>query len=100
MPPILDPAEEQHITWAFPDAQQRWPLGPLRWIPGKDGTLVALAVGSKGGKDRREVVATLHPDGKADFAQTQASAAMNEGMEKLLPTQSKEEREDLTNGHT
>ncbi|MCJ1382047.1 hypothetical protein MMC17_005159 [Xylographa soralifera] len=71
MPPLLDPAEEAHITWAA--ANHKWPEGPLRWIPGKDGTLEALAVGSIDGKERREVVATMHPDGKPEFAGTQAA---------------------------
>ncbi|MCJ1285428.1 hypothetical protein MMC26_004768 [Xylographa opegraphella] len=71
MPPILDPAEEAHITWAA--ANHKWPEGPMRWVPGKDGTLEALAVGSINGKERREVVATMHPDGKPEFAGTQAA---------------------------
>ncbi|MCJ1437223.1 hypothetical protein MMC27_006609 [Xylographa pallens] len=71
MPPLLDPAEEAHITWAA--ANHKWPEGPMSWIPGKDGTLEALAVGSINGKERREVVATLHPDGKPEFAGTQVA---------------------------
>ncbi|MCJ1401819.1 hypothetical protein MMC11_005036 [Xylographa trunciseda] len=71
MPPLLDPAEEAHITWAA--ANHKWPEGPMRWIPGKDGTLEALAVGSIDGQERREVVATMHPDGKPEFAGTQVS---------------------------
>ncbi|MCJ1394477.1 hypothetical protein MMC18_007355 [Xylographa bjoerkii] len=71
MPPILDPAEEAHITWAA--ANHKWPEGPMCWIPGKDGTLEALAVGSIDGKERREVVATMHPDGKPEFAGTQVA---------------------------
>ena len=65
MAPILDPAEEEHITWATPHpipSQQAWPLGPMKWVPGKNGTLVALAVGSSGGVERRDIVATLHPN--------------------------------------
>ena len=75
MAPILDPAEEQHITWATPHAipsQQAWPLGPIKWVPGQNGTLVAMAVGSSAGVERREIVATLHPnsdDKKAAYEQ-------------------------------
>ena len=65
-PPVLDPAEEKHITWASAHAeavpsQRAWPLGPIKWVPGEDGTMIAMAVGSVGGKERREIVATLHP---------------------------------------
>lgn len=67
MRPILDPAEEQHIVWASPDpipSNQKWPVGPVKWVPQNDGTLVAMAVGSVDGKARREMVATFYPDGK------------------------------------
>ena len=79
MPPLLDPAEEAHITWAA--ANHKWPEGPMRWVPGPDGTLEALAVGSIDGRERRERVATLHPDGKPEFAGTQvANQIANEAM--------------------
>ena len=66
MPPILDPAEEAHITWAGSKVHSNgeWPQGPMKWEPGEDGTLVAIAVGSVKGKERREVVATLNPNDK------------------------------------
>ncbi|MCJ1473634.1 hypothetical protein MMC13_002285 [Lambiella insularis] len=79
MPPILDPAEEQHITWSSPEpipSNQKWPKGPMKWVLGKDGTLVAIAVGSMNGKERREVVATLHPDGKPVLAQIGTAATL------------------------
>jgi len=66
MRPILDPAEEQHIVWTSPDpipSNRKWPVGPVKWITQKDGTMQAMAVGSVQGKERREIVATLHPDG-------------------------------------
>ncbi|MCJ1315975.1 hypothetical protein MMC15_001295 [Xylographa vitiligo] len=91
MPPILDPAEEAHITWAA--TNHKWPEGPMRWIPGKNGTLEALAVGSINGKERREIVATMHPDGKPEFAGTQvanqiANEAMGSDAGTALPVQS------------
>ena len=62
-PPALDPAEETHITWANADSVQKgWPLGPMKWVPAENGTLVGMAVGSVDGKERREIVATLHPE--------------------------------------
>ena len=64
MPPILDPAEEAHISWAGSNtahADGKWPMGPMKWVPGEKGTLLAMAVGSIDGKERREVVATLTP---------------------------------------
>lgn len=77
MRPVLDPAEEQHIVWASPDpisSNQKWPLGPVKWIPQKDGTLLAMAVGSVDGKERREVIATFHPDGKENRVQSTAQS--------------------------
>ena len=71
----------------------------MRWVPGKDGTLIAMAVGSINGKERREMVATLHPDGKEDLSQVTALAAINEGVEKALPEQSRIEKSELVNGH-
>ena len=51
---------------------RRWPRGPVRWVERSDGDMDLLAVGSEGGKLRREVVATLHLDdeigGSADPA--------------------------------
>lgn len=35
----------------------------MKWVPGENGTMVAIAVGSTAGKERREVVATFHPEG-------------------------------------
>ena len=71
-PPALDPAEENHITWAAADsAQKGWPLGPMKWVPAENGTLVGMAVGSVDGKERREIVATLHP-GSADHGEEKA----------------------------
>ena len=65
----------------------------MRWIPGKNGTLEALAVGSINGKERREIVATMHPDGKPEFAGTQvanqiANEAMGSDAGTALPVQS------------
>jgi len=77
MRPMLDPAGEQHIVWASPDpipSNQKWPLGPVQWIPQKDGTILAMAVGSVDGKERREVVATFHPDGKENRVQAKAQS--------------------------
>ena len=41
---------------------RRWPRGPVRWVERPDGNMDLLAVGSEGGKLRREVVATLYLD--------------------------------------
>jgi hypothetical protein len=67
MPPILDPAEEQHVVWANSadvSSRDKWPQGPMKWIPGENGTMTVIAVGSVDGKERREKVATFYPDGK------------------------------------
>ncbi len=65
MTPNLDPAEEEHVEWLSPEldtSQQRWPQGPMRWIKQDDGNWEIMAVGSVDGKERREIVATFHPD--------------------------------------
>lgn len=42
---------------------RRWPKGPVEWVERGDGDLDLVAVGSEGGKLRREVVATMRLDG-------------------------------------
>ena len=44
-------------------AVRRWPRGPLKWIERDDGDLDLFAVGSEGGKLRREIIATLRLGG-------------------------------------
>ena len=90
MPPVLDPAEEQHIVWTSPDpvpSNQKWPKGPVKWIPQKDGTMLAMAVGSVNGKERREVVATLYPDGKSNAPQAEQPAEAQPSVEARPPAQ-------------
>lgn len=70
MRPVLDPAEDQHIVWESPEqlpSNQKWPLGPLRWVHQADGTSVAVAVGSMDGRERREKVATFYPDNREGY---------------------------------
>jgi len=65
MMPILEPAIEQALTWENPEKQNGkniWPIGPIKWEEGGDGTVKAVAVGSEGGKPRRRVVAKLATD--------------------------------------
>ena len=75
----------------------------MRWIPGKDGTLEALAVGSIDGRERREVVATMHPDGKPEFAGTQVANQIADEVQgatngEPLPAQGGPAEAQITNG--
>ena len=69
----IDPDYADRITWrndgssGTKDAKgelRRWPKGPTQWIERDDGNWDLLAVGSLGGKQRREVVATMKFDGE------------------------------------
>jgi hypothetical protein len=63
--PILDPHEKQRIQWVDSNNgldDSNWPKGPVRWVPKDDGTWSLMAVGSENGKERRQVIATFHPD--------------------------------------
>ena len=98
MPPVLDPAEEQHIVWTSPDpipSNQKWPKGPVEWITQKDGTMLAMAVGSINGKERREVIATLYPDGKANAPQAQQLAKAQSPAEGRPPIEAQKPAEAL-----
>ncbi|KAL1842335.1 hypothetical protein VTJ49DRAFT_5503 [Mycothermus thermophilus] len=56
--PNLDPKIREAVSWenGFTD----FPEGPAYWVPEEDGKrMVCLAVGSKGGKQRRERVCTV-----------------------------------------
>ena len=66
--PAIEPAYADRITWKDDGAcgtktakgeLRRWPRGPIAWVQRGDGDLDLLAVGSVGGKQRREVVATF-----------------------------------------
>jgi len=97
MRPVLDPAEEQHIVWTSPDpipSNQKWPTGPVKWIPQKDGTLLAMAVGSVDGKERREVIATFHPDGRENMEQAKTQTEPMQPMQ--LPQMSTEPTDTQT----
>jgi hypothetical protein len=70
-PPVLDPAEEQHVIWKGSHAgssKMIWPKGPMRWVTKDDGNWDIMAVGSVDGQERREMVATFHPDGHSPKA--------------------------------
>ncbi|KAI0508676.1 CRAL-TRIO domain-containing protein [Xylaria bambusicola] len=56
--PAYDDEIKRIVTWE--NGFTNFPPGPCYWRPSADGTrLECLAVGSKGGKERREVVCTI-----------------------------------------
>lgn len=69
----IDPDYADRITWKDDGSSgtknakgelRRWPKGPTQWIERDDGKWDLLAVGSSGGKQRREVVASMEFDGE------------------------------------
>jgi hypothetical protein len=59
--PILDGKIDDTLTWTDA-ANAAWPQGPTKWARRGDGTWDLTAVGSVGGKERRQVVASFKPD--------------------------------------
>lgn len=60
--PILEPAIAECLKFEQPNVQKganTIPMGPVKWEETLDGTVQAVAVGSEGGKPRRQVVANL-----------------------------------------
>lgn len=57
--PALEPTIESALTW--PDSQGRhFPTGPIKWRATPDGArLEAVAVGTQGGKQREQVIASV-----------------------------------------
>lgn len=60
--PLLDPQVKQCLTLVpGSDTEKLFLTAPVRWIDaGEDGEMTALGVGSLDGKQRKELVATLH----------------------------------------
>jgi hypothetical protein len=56
--PNVDPAIKEAVRWEA--GHTDFPEGPAYWVPVENGArLACLAVGSKGGKERRETVGTI-----------------------------------------
>ncbi|MCJ1310745.1 hypothetical protein MMC25_004411 [Agyrium rufum] len=100
-PPVLDPAEKDHVTWSIPDpipSNQGWPIGPLKWVPADNGTYVGMAVGSVDGKLRREIVATLHPMSKDHVGVVKDMARMSISGDRVILLDDQKEDFKETNG--
>lgn len=66
--PILEPIIENNLEWRTPAEQnghRTFPTGPVKWQYDEKGDLVAVAVGSQKGQQRKTVIARLHPDAHA-----------------------------------
>lgn len=61
MEPALDVKIAEILRWpdGVDESQRRLPIGPVKWVDEGDGSRTAFAVGSKDGKLRREMVASL-----------------------------------------
>ncbi|KAL2267363.1 hypothetical protein VTJ83DRAFT_4640 [Remersonia thermophila] len=71
--PNLDPKIKEAVSWE--NGYADFPAGPAYWVPDEDGKrMVCFAVGSKGGKERRERVCTVPA---AAFAGEEATAQVN-----------------------
>ncbi|KAK4247314.1 CRAL-TRIO domain-containing protein [Corynascus novoguineensis] len=89
--PNVDPNIKDAVTWE--NGHTDFPEGPAYWVPVDDGRrLACMAVGSKGGKERRERVCSIpvaFP--KGDAAETAAAdpttdTAIEEGVQNLTVT--------------
>ncbi|KAL8659055.1 MAG: hypothetical protein Q9226_000636 [Calogaya cf. arnoldii] len=59
MPYSLDPILARRLVWKSGSADNKLPRGPIKWVETGDGSKVAVAVGSQGGKERREELAVI-----------------------------------------
>ncbi|RXK38680.1 hypothetical protein M231_03990 [Tremella mesenterica] len=61
--PSLDPVMLEHLQWAEGAERAKegrsWPIGPVKWDVAEDGRMVAVAVGTKDGKGRKERVVVV-----------------------------------------
>ncbi|KAI1360854.1 CRAL-TRIO domain-containing protein [Xylaria arbuscula] len=95
--PAYDDEIKRIATWE--NGFTNFPPGPCYWIPTADGTrLECIAVGSKGGKERREVVCTIPKafPPKSDTA-TETSGTNDDDEKDTAPTT---ESEDATTTET
>jgi hypothetical protein len=58
--PNLHPQSGVLEGWTWEDGHTALPIGPMRWVEGDDGEMVALAVGSHEGEKRQRVVGRLN----------------------------------------
>lgn len=83
--PFLGPNVTEALRWkevVEEKGHKTLPKGPIRWEYDADGDLVAIAIGSEGGKLRKRVLAGFHPD--ADVA----TLALSPGRQHLNPANS------------
>ena len=59
MPYSLDPVIARRLVWKSGSTDNHLPRGPIKWVDSGDGSKMAVAVGSQGGKERREVLAVM-----------------------------------------
>ena len=55
----LDPVIARRLVWKSGSPDNHLPRGPIKWVDAGDGSKMAVAVGSQGGKERREVLAVM-----------------------------------------
>ncbi|KAL8730355.1 MAG: hypothetical protein Q9166_004120 [cf. Caloplaca sp. 2 TL-2023] len=58
MPFDLDPVIARRLVWKS-GSDKRLPKGPIKWVETGDGSKMAVAVGSQGGKKRKEKLAVI-----------------------------------------
>jgi hypothetical protein len=60
--PHLEPEIDAAIKWENPATQKgknTFPIGPIKWEHGEDGSMTAVAVGTENGKPRRKTIFTI-----------------------------------------
>ncbi|KAI9686714.1 MAG: hypothetical protein M1822_002773 [Bathelium mastoideum] len=64
MMPVLEPTIQKSLKWnpeAKSSSQKSFPIGPINWQQTANGEMEAVAIGSVGGKPRKEPVAIMNP---------------------------------------
>jgi hypothetical protein len=108
MLPVLEPAIADALDWTIPEAAaatapttengakvppkeavKGFPIGPIKWqasVPGTSETLDAIAVGSRGGKSRKDVIARLKTEWGFMHGIARENTPVDWAMEKVVST--------------
>lgn len=83
--PVLEPAIADQLTFQNPATQKgapTFPKGPIKWQEGPNGEMLAVAVGSEGGRQRSTVVASLNKPARAAL-HPESAAGGRPGLQRL-----------------
>ncbi|KAF9639475.1 Cellular retinaldehyde-binding/triple function [Lasiodiplodia theobromae] len=86
--PVLEPQIAERLKFVNPSVQKganTIPTGPVKWEESPGGAVQAVAVGSEGGKPRRQIVAELQADTSLKAMHASAVAGVTPVYEKADP---------------